>query len=228
MNIEIAINTAPRPVETLKDTVASLRRAGFDQTVHIISDGPDQVLDNNVVIIKNDPPLGALANFFFALDYLCEKDADWYMILEDDIVWAEKSQLALEQDLIYLAKKDNVGYLSVYMHKKMGKVLKNRRQTKSGLYTINLGYNCIGSQAYILSSKAARHLASNPEYRLWHRNQNRDRVISGRLQDLGYNLYYRMPGLVNHSLGSANSAIKEKTPDNTTFWQAVAQARGKL
>ena len=225
MNIAIAINTAPRPTETLSSTVKSLREAGFDQTVHILSDGPYQVEDDRVVIVKNDPPKGALANFFFALDYLCETDADWYMILEDDVEWAKKSRQALEHDLAQLSKKQNVGYLSIYVHKKMGKVLKNRKQNTPGLHVLNLGYECIGSQAYVLSAKSAKHLASDPAYRVWCRNQNRDRVVSGRLQDLGYDLYYRMPGLVNHSLGSANSAIKEKKPDNTIYWQEVAQLR---
>lgn len=225
MNIAIAINTAPRTIETLDSTIRSLRAAGFDQTAHILSDGPSQIEDNNVTITKNDPPKGALANFFSALDYLCKTDADWYMILEDDIIWAKNSRQALEYDLMQLSKKQNVGYLSVYIHKKTGKVLKSRKQDKPGLHVLNLGYNCIGSQAYVLPAKVAQHLASNPAYREWYQNQNRDRVVSGRLQDLGYDLYYRIPGLVNHSLGSANSAIKKKKPADTAYWQEVAQLR---
>ena len=213
LDLAIVITTAPRPVETLTRSHASLRAAGFDQPVAILADC-DTSLPGT---IRNDPPLGGLANWWAALDVLLATDAAWLMILEDDVIWAAGSAEALARDLATLEGNPAVGLLSLYVHPSMGRHLARKRP---GLHRLDKGYDARGSQAYVLPRAAAERLAAGD--RSWHRNRNRDQVICGRLQDIGLGQWYRLPGLVNHSLGSGNSSLKPKKPQDTRFWRAVA------
>lgn len=237
--LAIAITTAPRPVPTFSQSFASLRKAGFVQRVHVLSDDVWQVPDMQraeeigaVTFLRNSPPLGGLKNWAHALETLVkDTDSPWVMVLEDDIRWARGAAAALEKDLRDLDGKlrDGVGYLSLYLSRKVSKEIEYRkgRPLRPGIYASKLAEGCWGSQAYVLTREGARALLADPTFddrrRNYVKNRNRDGIVSGCLAAMGRRLYYRVPCLVDHALGSANSSLAAKPVQRallTDYWTA--------
>ena len=215
MNIAVAITTAPRPVPTLNKSIQSFRQAGFDEKIHIFADGiSPEVEDQNVSIIVNEPKLEELANWFSALDYLLSLNTDWVMLIQDDATWAKNSKKQLEKDLEHVSKLPDVGFYSLFTHRTVYK----RLPKETGIHCINREYRGDGAVCYVFPRDAAMKLAEEPANRQWHTKRNTDNVVSGRLNDMGYNTYYRIPSMINHTLGSANSSLKPKSPDDTPSW----------
>lgn len=234
MTIGIAITTAPRPRVTLGRSLLSMRHAGFDDCVYVMADGPvDEELRGITVVINNDPPLGGLRNWIAALEMLiaCTTD-EWLMIVEDDVLWARGSCDALMRDLRQLAKVADVGYLSLYLANKVADEISRRKGTQTlhrGMYTTNLGEKCWGSQAYVIPRAVAKRLLANDRFdeyrRTYVKNRNRDNIVSGCLHAMGLRLFYRVPCLVSHELGSANSSLADKPVQRallTRYWTGYA------
>lgn len=235
MQLAIAITTAPRPRATFAQSYASLRAAGFECGVHVLADGPGEIalpaLRAAFSMQINAPPLGGLKNWAHALETLVKNTpARWLMVLEDDILWVPGAAPALERDLQKLDESTlgkRVGYLSLYLARKVSRDIEAQRGRKlsPGLYTTALGENCWGSQAYVLPRASAIALLTDPTFddlrRNYEKNRNRDNIVSGCLMKLGRRLYYRVPCLVNHELGSANSSLGVKPVQKsllTDYW----------
>lgn len=226
MSLAVAVTTAPRPVETLSRSADSFRRAGFDGAA-IVSDGPLASRDGFVTYV-NDPPLGGLRNWCFALQLLVETtQASWLMIVEDDVLWAKNAAAALDADLAMLDGKPNVGYLSLYTCRKVSREIERRKGGRlgKGLHKSTLGASCWGSQAYAIPRSAAVALLANEAFddfrRNYVKNRNRDNIVSGCLMAMGLSLYYRVPCLVSHEMGSANSSLSTKPVQRgllTDYW----------
>lgn len=197
-----------------------MRAAGFVQPVHVLSDDPapaGDLLGCEVEI--HAPPLGGLRNWCRALERLVEATTDrWVMVCEDDILWAKGAAAALAQDMKTLDDRAHpVGYLSLYLARKVSREIEIRRNAPKlspGLYTSGLGRSCWGSQAYVMQRGVAIALLANPEFdtfrRTYEKNRNRDNIVSGCLAAMGRRLYYRVPALVSHELGNANSSLATK------------------
>lgn len=208
--IAIAMTTCPRPKPTKDKALKSLRAAGFDQDVMIVDD-PDK--------------RGALPTWGRALEQIRQTDAPFLMIVQDDTTWSDGSRLALERELTALGETaTNAGMLSPFLVNKIGRELMNRGIRKDGWHPSLLGYASGGALCYILPRKSADVLTADDGYQefLRTRDKNIDRLIPGRLNELGFACLFRMPSLVNHRLGSGNSSIKSKKPHDTVFWRAVA------
>lgn len=247
MRLAIAITTAPRPRQTVGQSYRSLRDAGFTEPVLMLADWtlenlpepslglfPPSVLD----IRMNAPPLGGLKNWCHALETLVkETPARWLLVLEDDILWARDAAGALAADL---DKLDNlvarggipgVGYLSLYFARKVSKEIERRcgRPLPRGMYATKLAGECWGSQAYAIPRSTAIRLLADPGFddrrRNSDKNRNRDNIVSGALARMGLKLYYRVPCLVSHELGSANSSLADKPVQQsllTDYWTGKA------
>jgi hypothetical protein len=231
--LAIAITTAPRPVATFAPSYASFRKAGFDEAVHVLADGtnPDVYASSGrgTVHIHN-PPLGGLKNWAHALETLVNNSAaPWLMVLEDDIRWAHGAAAALEKDLRDLDRelREKVGYLSLYLSRKVSREIESRkgRRLKPGIYSTALAGGCWGSQAYVFTREGAVALLTDPTFddhrRNYVKNRNRDGIVSGCLAAMGRRLYYRVPCLVDHAYGNANSSLGPKPVQRnllTDYW----------
>lgn len=246
MRLAIAITSAPRPRQTFAQSYRSLRDAGFLEPVLMLADmkpeqfEPEPTLPppGRLDLRLNDPPLGGLKNWCHALETLVkETTARWLLILEDDILWAKGAYGALVKDLDALenaALMNNhpgVGYLSLYLARKVSKEIERRRGRclAPGMYATYLGAECWGSQAYAIPRSTAERLLADPQFddrrRNYVKNRNRDGIVSGCLAAMGLRLYYRVPCLVSHQLGSANSSLSEKPVQNsllTDYWTGFA------
>lgn len=230
MSLAVAITTAPRSVETLSRSAASFLRAGFSDAF-IVSDGPIAEYPGFFSRI-NEPPLGGLKNWCWALQLLAETtEATWLMVVEDDVMWARGAAAALEKDLRALESLPNVGYLSLYTCRKVSREIetrRGRRKLSAGLYRSFLAGSCWGSQAYVLPRNTAIALLANETFNdLRHhykKNRNRDGIVSGCLTAMGMHLYYRVPCLVSHELGSGNSSLRTKPVQPsllTDYWTGM-------
>lgn len=225
-SLAIAITTAPRRTETFTQSLASLRAAGFDGLVRVFADRVHPAADDRCMVLRNDPPLDGLKNWCHALrTLLTDTDADWLMVLEDDVTWAPGSAEALDRDLLELDPSDT-GYLSLYLCRHVSKEIKREqlvRNLKPGIYATQMGSRCWGSQAYVLPRTSAERLLASHNFMKYAaiRKKNRDILVSGELLRMGLALRYRVPCLVNHDLGSANSSLSNKPvmPDLLTdYW----------
>lgn len=218
--LAIAITTAPRPIATFDASLRSLRNAGFTQTVWVMNDGPFMNEIPACRVVNNAPALGGLKNWAYALETLVDATAaPWLMVLEDDVRWARGAAAALEKDLRDLQGgklHDVVGYLSLYLSRKVSREIEGRkgRPLRPGIYGSGLAGNCWGSQAYVFTRDGARALLADPKFAdlraNYTKNRNRDNIVSGCLAAMRRRLYYRVPCLVDHSLGNANSSLRVK------------------
>lgn len=231
--LAIAITTAPRPVETFTQSYSSLRDAGFTQGVFVFDDGnnPSPIFQSSWTGRRdiNNPPRGGLKNWAHALETLVnESDEPWLMVLEDDVLWARGAAAALEKNLRELEPtRAEVGYLSLYLSRKVSREIERRkgRKLRPGIYASHLAEGCWGSQAYVFTREGAIALLADPTFddrrRNYEKNRNRDGIVSGCLAAMGRRLYYRVPCLVDHSLGNANSSLGPKPVQYsllTNYW----------
>lgn len=224
--LAIAITTAPRVRETFTASLASLRNAGFDQTVRVFADKVNPE-GEGCEITRNDPPLDGIKNWYKACRTLLdETDAPWLMILEDDVTWANGAAQALYRDLESLDPA-TTGYVSLYLCRMVERFIRREKHVQRldrGMHNAAaMGGRCWGSQAYVLPRRSAERLLADGMFKnmVQVRWKNRDLLVSGTLSRLGYKLLYRVPCLVDHRLGSANSSLTKKgvMPDLLTdYW----------
>lgn len=154
-------------------------------------------------------------------------DAQWLLVAEDDVLWANNAAQALYHDLEQ-SDPDRTGYISLYLARKVAVDIERRanwKRLKPGIYTSRLGAACWGSQAYVIPRKTAKALLADPTFddlrRNYVKNRNRDNLVSGRLAAMGFALLYRVPCLVSHELGNANSSLGDKPIQKsllTDYW----------
>lgn len=234
MKIVYAITTAPRPIPTLERSLASMRAAGINAPVPVFSDGPCTVSDAAAIVIENTPPLGGLRNWCHALERVTrETNAEWIAMLEDDILWAQGSGEALLRDLDHSRRQaPDIGYLSLYLPSIVSRSMEReqmRVRLRPGYHRSRMGNRCWGSQAYVLPRHAAEALLADPTFQDYRqnyaKNRNRDNIVSGCLSQMGRQLLYRVPCLVSHELGSANSSLGDKPVQRgllTRYWTGFA------
>lgn len=209
------VTTAPRPKTTLRESLVSFRHAGFHDELLVLADGVPQerVDDLGAHIVVNDPPLGCLKNWAFALTLLVERAShfDYVAVLQDDILWALNSNTILEGypppgngvTSLYCPRK-----VSTHLMKKYGDPL------PAGYVASELGWETWGAQAFLFTPDTARQLRDSDMFvdyvANYVKNRNVDRIVGQCLMDIGIPLYYRVPCLVNHELGNRNSSLGRK------------------
>ncbi|HMF59117.1 MAG TPA: hypothetical protein VK595_02025 [Vicinamibacterales bacterium] len=212
-----AVITAPRPRETLSLSLRSYRLAGFDNAIRIFADGPVSTDTDALHITRNDPPLGNLRNWHLALQTLeIETDADWLMVCEDDIEWVRGACAALIGDLRSLEQSrvfQRAGALSLYLP---------RRHTKNLPMTLSPGWHgeglqrgigAWGAQCLLFSRAQARALLADTQFNQYLQSKmdkNVDAIVAKCINDCGREILYRVPCLVDHSLGEGNSSLGYK------------------
>lgn len=231
-DIATAVATAPRPRPTLRDSLLSYRSAGFNGQVTVLADGAptEPLADLNVGLMVNDPPRGALKNFAFGLEWmLAHHTAPWLLMMQDDITWAEDAARALDADLADIKPKriERAGCLSLYCARKISMPLERRfgKPLPAGWHNPKLGWQTWGAQAYLFTRHGAEMLVADPQFQNfvanYVKNRNIDRIVAKCLHEMGLAILYRIPCMVDHSLGSANSSLAPKPVQRmlqTDYW----------
>ena len=231
--IGLVITTAPRARPTLRPSMESMRAAGFEQLVLVVSDGVLEAgLPGPVQLEVNDPPRGGLRNWLHALRRAVAVFPDpWIGVLEDDVLWAAGAAAALRSELNVRRPMPDLGYLSLYLSRKVSRPIERSagRRLAPGWHESKLGQACWGSQGYVFPRGLAVQLAQSLEFErvvLGHvKNRNRDGIVSGFLARKGLRLLYRVPSLLSHELGQANSSLADKPVQQSLlcdYWTGVA------
>lgn len=216
--------TAPRPRSTLFDSIKSYRRAGFDNQVFVFAEpGAEEVIDDTVTYLRNETKLGNLRNWHRALAVLAKQDADWILICEDDVSWASGAAALLSEDLDRIARTNLVreaGMLSLYLPRR------HTRQFLSplapGWYALGRGPGTWGFQATLFSRSQALSLLGDASFKRYLDNpaldKNVDKFVGTVIAQRGKTILYRVPCLVDHDLGDANSSLgyRDDRPDLRT------------
>jgi hypothetical protein len=89
------------------------------------------------------------------------------------------------------------------------------------------GHRSAGAQCYILPRTAGITLLNDKDFNTQcnGRVYSGDRIVSGCLFKLGLPCWFRVPGLVSHSLGRGNSAMGHTVPPDVA-WQREATLYG--
>lgn len=230
--------TAPRPMPTLAHSVASFRNAGFDAPL-VLCDWLDEgALDLASVdaarIEINSPPLGCLKNWARALLELCRAQAPWCLIAQDDTIWASGSYAVLKKELLSIQQTKRfaqLGMISLFCPQRVSNyLLKRHAHLSHGYYDVDMGWDTWGAQAFLFPLHSARLLHQDPQFMkfvdTYTKNRNVDRIVPKCLLDMKLKVRYRIPSLVEHSLGSGNSSLGEKPVQRgleTRYFNGVAR-----
>lgn len=218
MMFRTGIITAPRPRPTLHESVRSYRAAGFEGEVLVFSDNGDVVADQ-VRTLQNEVRLGNKLNWTRALSVLVTTAAmdDWIMVCEDDISWAVGARRDLEEALTELRSRpgalDRAGVLSLYTPRRVSHLIQKHGRIASGWYStgLQMGKKTWGAQCYLFTWDMAQRLLNNVEFRSIMQDASRDKNIDAFVgqcvNNMGLDVVYRIPCLVDHDLGRANSSL---------------------
>ena len=196
VDLAIAMTTAPRPRPTLERTLASLRRAGFDEEVHLFAEPSSSLtgLDDRVRVHANARCHGCYGNWRQAASYLLTRtSASWLLVLQDDGVWLPDAAAVLRAGLAARGQEDRVGFLSPYVTAKdVGPTFMDGWNLYQG------GWNLWGALALCLRRDAAEDLLRHKRF-LGHRDQHGvDAVVAASMIDLGRSSFVHVPSLVDH------------------------------
>jgi hypothetical protein len=197
------VTSAPRPVSTVECTLAELRRAGFDQTIHVFAEPETELREQlGVVLTRNHRRLGIWGNWRSAAACLLDNtDAPFLLICQDDLVLAPCAAAAL-QHAIQTLPHDDWGYASLYTPRNVV----HHVTLTPGWQTVDGKGSSWGALAYCLTREALSELLASPDA-LGHRAPNGiDHMISRALGRLGRRRYFHSPSLAAHA-GAGNSTV---------------------
>lgn len=245
--IAVGITTALRSAPTLPQSLRSLRAAGCAEPIYLFDDGCCLTLaDEKLVRSINTPARGPFMNWCHALAELLRTDAGWLVLLEDDIIWAAGAWPVLLQELAMLEREEpSLGLYSVYASKAVTTRLEwsGLKPLPPALYHYP-GRKAGGSQAYCIPRASAhwllhtserfadqmkmRNVPFDPARHHLNENRGRDITVSYCLAIAEKPFVVRVPGLVNHSLGSGNSSFYYKKEQDTVYFSQQASFIGEL
>ena len=125
-SLTIGVTVAPRhnnagDVNYVRESLSSLRSAGFAQTVHAFCE-PQAVTalpetDTNVNVHAHDVAKGCFPNFRHSLNWLIDNtESDWILLMQDDCVWHPAAYDVLHRGFEQLPE---AGFISPYTSRAM-------------------------------------------------------------------------------------------------------------
>lgn len=203
LRIAVAMTSAPRPRPTVQRTLAELRRAGFDQTIHLFQEpGTGRTRAPGVKTYTNRTRLGLWYNWRnAAFAMLQTSDAPFILICQDDLALIPSAAAALQHALRALPH-ERWGYASLYTptHNVAG------RAVRPGWQPVNLGGAAWGALAYCFTRESLFALLHSETALQYRRNFGVDAIVSQTLLELGRDCYYHVPSLAAHT-GGGNSTV---------------------
>ena len=198
MDLAIAMTTAPRRRPTLPRALTSLRKAGFHEDVHVLSEPgtfscfprPD---DERTLVHENSSTRGCFGNWRYALEQLLTRtDARWLLIVQDDAIWSPGAADVLRGEM--LSRQElRTGFLSSYV---TGKDVPE--EFVEGWNESRVGWLFWGALAFCMKRVAAEELLRHPRFVSHQGTQQVDAVVAASMLDLGLPSFVHVPSLVDH------------------------------
>ena len=208
MSLAIAMQVAPRRVVTVGDTLASLRGAGFSEAVHVFAEPGAQVpSDAAIHLHENAENQGAFRNWRQAASFLLTATAaDWLLICQDDVQFAQRARRVLDQ---FLQSAPVAGFVSLYTSRAMvpAHVRTETKLTRGWCEATLHNNGFIGAQALCFPRESLHRLLEHDRFRRHNSHRKIDVIVARVLQEsLHLPLWVHVPSLADHS-GASNSTL---------------------
>jgi hypothetical protein len=201
MRLAIAMTTAPRPTPYIGRAFDSLRGAGFAGPVHVFlePDCPDVPLAG-AVPHQAAARFGCFPNWKRALAWTTARvEADFYLMLQDDVVWRPAAAAALERLMDGAAAAAGFGFASPYTSPAMvpGAYL---GAASGQAWVPPAFYNRAfwGALALLFSRESAAALLRCPRFIAHDHHRKLDVVVGHCMRDLGRAMLVAVPSLCDH------------------------------
>jgi len=225
-SLTIGITIAPRrnnagDVNYVRESLSSLRAAGFAQTVHAFCEPQAAVAlpetDTNVHVHEHDAVKGCFPNFRYALNYFVNNsDEDWIMLLQDDCIWHPAAAAALHRGF---AELPDAGFLSPYTSRAMVE----GGHAGHGDLSIDLPAGWLphrfhnkafwGALAMAFPRQSAKDLVNFPRFIQHDHHRKVDVVVGNCTRDMGKTGYVHVPSICEH-IGKHSTIGRDRFPGN--------------
>jgi hypothetical protein len=194
--VAVGVITAPRPICTLPQTLAELRRGGFTQPIHVFAEPGAPVPDGyGLAVRRNAARLGLWRNWREAARrLLAETDAPFLLLCEDDVRFVPCAALALRH-AIATFPHDTWGYASLYTPRHN---LPNW-DGLSGWQTVAVGAGTWGALAWCFTRAGLAAVLDSRAVRSHTALDGTDMVVSLAVGELGRKCYFHVPSLGDHA-----------------------------
>lgn len=158
MKITTGIRCVARSPETIWDTIESLKSAGFFDLMFFVDGRFPKIakLEQHGVVLHRKRQVGAWPNFYLALAELTlrEPAADYYLVVEDDVLFCKDVAHYLEQS------KLPIQVASLFSSQRIEQAIRDKG---IGFTKLNPGWRVSsGSQAFLFSAELALKFLTSP------------------------------------------------------------------
>lgn len=200
--LAIGIITAPRKPPTLENTISSLKKAGFSQTIHVFAEPETNTINEHfqkIKLHKNSHKLGLYPNWLNAAKWLLDNtSAPYILICEDDVEFCLSAAAALSYGFSTLK---NIGLISLYTS--VRNVELAGIQITPGWVPLNLGKLSWGALSYGLPRSVLKEIVkkeNNPD------PESTDAHVSEHIRQMNLKCWFHLPSLAKHT-GNTNSTV---------------------
>ncbi|MBI3467733.1 MAG: class I SAM-dependent methyltransferase [Planctomycetes bacterium] len=193
--LAVGIITCRRPQIDVHDAIDQLRRAGFEELVHVFCepDTPSIQPLPRVVVHQNARRLGCVGNWGHCLRWLlANAGAEYLLVCEDDVAFCLGARAALHSGLGLLA---DAGFLSLYTPRRDQNLVRHEQ----GWVRSNRGRDAWGTQAMCFSRSSAELVLAYPP--LTAENQHcgaTDAIVAQCFYEAELPCFYHNPSLCDH------------------------------
>lgn len=223
--VAVGVVTAPRPVATLPQTLAELRRAGFPQPVRLFAEPDAPVPDApGLIVHRNAARLGIWGNWSSAARrVLADTDAPFVLLCEDDVRFARCAAPAL-QHAIDTLPREGWGYASLYTARHNLPFAGG----SAGWRELPVGPGTWGALAWCFTRAGLAAILDAPAVRFHALSDGTDMVVSVAAKELGRRCYFHVPSLGDHTGGDNSTEGHRHYPGAAQGVGFAADYRGYL
>lgn len=195
-DIAIAVRTAPRSRPTLPMTLASIRKAGFAQRLHVFAEPQARVSrDDGIRVVRRKRVHGIIGNWLVSAQEMEALGSAYILMMEDDVYMAPCAASSLICG-IDECKSDRLGYFSLFTPR-MNVV--RLRGPRSGWVPFRPSSATWGALAWCFPASSLRLLLRSRK--LWSAFDQRDgldRVVGHVLGSRRMVCFQHIPSLSKH------------------------------
>jgi hypothetical protein len=189
MGWAIGITTAPRDKVTLRDTIESLKVAGWDKLLVLCEPGSEIFPHPGVEYHIHDAKLGAWSNWRFALQVLTRQENDYVAIVQDDMIVRPGLRKYLEDSII-----TSVGVKGLFSPYKAA----HYHYSQEGWCQNKTGWNLCGACFYAMNLTTAKFMDSKLPKTV-RTNRHIDAYVGSLFLESKLTLMVHNPSLAQHT-----------------------------
>lgn len=196
--LAIGMISAPRKIPLAGRTIASLRRAGFDEPISIYAEPGTEIDsdDQQIEVFHNARRLGNLHNWFAASQKVRNKSGDYLLICEDDFTVCRSAKRRLLKLLRDKGQDKDFGCAALYTPKRN---IDETSVSKNGWHPLFPGPRGWGAQALCFSRKSlSDYMCSSEAVFINEQTGYIDISLLACFKRLGLAAYYHVPSLAQH------------------------------